>query len=350
MQAPVLNMLFRDMSVSDADFQRMVRFIQDNYGIDLSKKRQLITSRLSHSLRERGYPDFSAFLDHLLKKQDPADLELVLNKLTTNYTFFMREPDHFTFFRDVILPELSRRHQKDRVLSIWSAGCSSGEEPYTLSIYLKEFFGPQASQWDTRILATDISQQALSKAKAGQYKLPADMPGEWLKRYFVKDDATCLYTAAPQLKQNVIFRTFNLMDPIHFRLKFDVIFCRNVMIYFDQATRDAWSGAFTMPCIQPDTCLSVTPNLWGRPGCSERPLRRFIKSFHSGRTSKSRKERFRYLCRPQIERSAFWSWTIPLWHAASSSRGFPPHPASRWWGMQSMPWMQRQNSSTSPLM
>ena len=143
MQAPVLNMLFRDMSVSDADFQRMVRFIQDNYGIDLSKKKQLITSRLSHSLRERGYPDFSAFLDHLLKKQDPADLELVLNKLTTNYTFFMREPDHFTFFRDVILPELSRRHQKDRVLSIWSAGCSSGEEPYTLSIYLKEFLGPR---------------------------------------------------------------------------------------------------------------------------------------------------------------------------------------------------------------
>ena len=84
-------MLFRDMSVSDADFQRMVRFIQDNYGIDLSKKKQLITSRLSHSLRERGYPDFSAFLDHLLKKQDPADLELVLNKLTTNYTFFMRD-------------------------------------------------------------------------------------------------------------------------------------------------------------------------------------------------------------------------------------------------------------------
>ena len=117
--------------------------------------------------------------------------------------------------------------------------CSSVRSAGTLSIYLKEFFGPQASQWDTRILATDISQQALSKAKAGQYKLPADMPGEWLKRYFVKDDTTCLYTAAPQLKQNVIFRTFNLMDPIHFRLKFDVIFCRNVMIYFDQATRDA---------------------------------------------------------------------------------------------------------------
>ena len=91
-------MLFRDMSVSDADFQRMVRFIQDNYGIDLSKKKQLITSRLSHSLRERGYPDFSAFLDHLLKKQDPADLELVLNKLTTNYTFFYAGTRPFYLF------------------------------------------------------------------------------------------------------------------------------------------------------------------------------------------------------------------------------------------------------------
>ena len=239
MQAPVLNMLFRDMSVSDADFQRMVRFIQDNYGIDLSKKKQLITSRLSHSLRERGYPDFSAFLDHLLKKQDPADLELVLNKLTTNYTFFMREPDHFTFFRDVILPELSRRHQKDRVLSIWSAGCSSGEEPYTLSIYLKEFFGPQASQWDTRILATDISQQALSKAMAGVYQPPADMPDAWLKRYFQREGTGGLYRVSQPIRDNVIFRSFNLMEPIRFRLKFDVIFCRNVMIYFDQATRDA---------------------------------------------------------------------------------------------------------------
>ena len=113
----------------------------------------------------------------------------------------------------MIPPELSRRHQKDRVLSIWSAGCSSGEEPYTLSIYLKGFFGPQASQWDTRILATDISQQALSKAKAGQDKLPADMPGEWLKRYFLKDDATCLYTAAPSNQAECYFRTFNLMDP-----------------------------------------------------------------------------------------------------------------------------------------
>ena len=209
-----MDIFSHDFTISDADFHRLVQFIQQNYGIDLSKKRQLISSRLSHSLRELGYKDFRTFLEHLFSTRDPADLELVLNKLTTNYTFFLREQDHFAYFQDKILPELSAKHQRDQVLSIWSAGCSSGEEPYTLSICLKEFFGTRASQWDTRVLATDISQQALSKAMAGVYQPPADMPDAWL-------------------------RSFNLMEPIRFRLKFDVIFCRNVMIYFDQPTRDA---------------------------------------------------------------------------------------------------------------
>ena len=235
-----MDMIFHDLAISDADFQQLVQFIHKNYGIDLSKKRQLITSRLSHSLKDKGYKDFRSFLDHLFTSKDPQDLELVLNKLTTNYTYFLREKDHFTFFQNTILPELEKRHSRDKVLSIWSAGCSSGEEPYTLSIYLKEYFGPQASQWDTRILATDISQQAMAKAKAAVYQPPADMPNEWLKRYFIPSKThPGDYTVAPAIRNNVIFRTFNLMSPIQFRLKFDVIFCRNVMIYFDQSTRDA---------------------------------------------------------------------------------------------------------------
>uniref|UniRef100_UPI00344B4CEA CheR family methyltransferase n=1 Tax=uncultured Flavonifractor sp. TaxID=1193534 RepID=UPI00344B4CEA len=235
-----MEMMFRDLVITDADFQRLVTFIHKNYGIDLSKKRQLITSRLSHSLKAKGYPDFKSFLEHLFTSKDPEDLELVLNKLTTNYTYFLREKEHFTFLQNTVLPELEKRHQRDKVLSIWSAGCSSGEEPYTLSIYLKEYFGTQANQWDTRILATDISQQAMAKAKAAVYQPPADMPAEWLHRYFVKNKTgQDSYTVAPVIRNNVIFRTFNLMDPIHFKLKFDVIFCRNVMIYFDQSTRDA---------------------------------------------------------------------------------------------------------------
>ncbi len=235
-----MDMMFHNLTITDADFQRLVQFMQKNYGIDLSKKKQLITSRLSQSLKTRGYRDFKSFLEHLFTTKDPQDLELVLNKLTTNYTYFLREKDHFTFFQNTVLPELAQRHQRDKVLAIWSAGCSSGEEPYTLSIYLKEYFGAQASQWDTRILATDISQQAMAKAKVGVYQPPADMSNEWLHRYFVHDPkGGTQYTVAPVIRNNVIFRTFNLMDPIRFRLKFDVIFCRNVMIYFDQSTRDA---------------------------------------------------------------------------------------------------------------
>ena len=231
--------ILHDISISDRDFHLLVDVIHKNFGIDLSKKKTLITSRLSHSLRQRGYTEMAPFLEHLFSTKDPDDLELILNKLTTNYTYFLRETDHFTYFQNKILPELAEKHKRDKVLSIWSAGCSSGEEPYTLSIYLKEFFGSQASQWDTRILATDISQQALAKAQKGLYQMPADMSDAWVRRYFTKDRASGLYQVAPSIRNNVIFRPFNLMDPIHFRIQFDVIFCRNVMIYFDQPTRDA---------------------------------------------------------------------------------------------------------------
>ena len=230
---------FHNLEISDSDFKRMVDFVQKEYGIDLSKKRQLIASRLAHSLRELGYQDFHSFLEHLLSQKDSSDIELLINKLTTNYTFFLREQEHFAFLRDVVLPELVRRHQRDRVLSIWSAGCSSGEEPYTISMYLKDFFGSDASNWDTRVLATDISQQALSKAREGVFKRPVDMSPEWVSRYFTPDKEPGLYAVKPLIKDNVIFRTYNLMEPIRFRLKFDVIFCRNVMIYFNSETRDA---------------------------------------------------------------------------------------------------------------
>lgn len=226
-------------TISNEDFSKLVKFIHAHYGIDLSQKRQLVTSRLSSLLTQKGYTDFGPFVADLLKKQDPADMELVLNRLTTNYTFFMREQEHFDFFQHTILPDLVKRHQRDKVLAIWSAGCSSGEEPYNISIYLKEYLGVQANQWDTRVLATDISQKALAAAKRGVYELPDTIPPAWKKKYFVPVRGTDRYMVAPILRDNVIFRTFNLMDPIKFKLKFDVIFCRNVMIYFDQPTKDA---------------------------------------------------------------------------------------------------------------
>ena len=231
-------------TISDDDFSRLVKFIHGQYGIDLSQKRQLVTSRLSSLVTQQGFSSFTPFLDKLLKKQDQGDMELVLNRLTTNYTFFMREQEHFQFFEKVVLPEMIRRHQRDKVLAIWSAGCSSGEEPYNISMYIKDYLGAQAPQWDTRVLATDISQKALASAKRGVYELPDTIPPAWKKKYFQPVTGGKQYMVAPIIRDNVIFQTFNLMDPIKFRLKFDVIFCRNVMIYFDQPTKDALMRRF----------------------------------------------------------------------------------------------------------
>ncbi len=228
------------LTINDRDFQRLVTFVHQNYGIDLSKKRQLIVGRLSNTILSMGFTSFEEYVDNLIKNKKPEDLELMLNKLTTNYTFFMREGAHFELFRDTILPYLVET-KKDKVLSIWSAACSSGEEPYTISMILKEFFGAKASAWDTRVLATDISQNALVAAKNAVYDEDSlkELSPTWKSKYFRPTGQPGTYTVAPEIKNNVIFRTFNLMDPIKFRLKFDVIFCRNVMIYFDQPTKEA---------------------------------------------------------------------------------------------------------------
>ena len=225
-------------AISDEDFRKLTNFIKSEYGITLQEKRQLVTSRLSTMVEAEGFKDFSQFVANLLKERDPQKIEQVLNRLTTNYTFFMRETEHFDFFTKVIMPELVRKYEKKRSIAIWSAGCSSGEEPYNLTMCIKDYLGLQASRWDTRILATDISQKALAKAKQGIYEVPDTVPTAWRKKYFKKVEGS-RYAVSPEVRSNVIFQTFNLMDPIKFRTKFDVIFCRNVMIYFDQPTKDA---------------------------------------------------------------------------------------------------------------
>ena len=229
---------FGPMSISEADFRRMVNFIQSSYGIDLSQKKQLITSRLSPALKKLGYNSFGDFVNHLLDKKENDEVTLVLNKLTTNYTFFMREKEHLDLFCQKIIPDIVQKHQRDKTLAIWSAGCSTGEEPYNITMFLFDYLGPQAAQWDCRLLATDISNRAMTAAKKGVYELPDTIPADWKKKYFVPQPGG-QYQVAPRVRDNVIFQPFNLMDPIKFRRKFDVIFCRNVMIYFDQPTKDA---------------------------------------------------------------------------------------------------------------
>ena len=150
--------------LSDEDFKRLYTYMQEKFGIDLRKKKPLIVSRLSSILEKSGYGEFHSYVNDILSKENQDMLTTLLNKLTTNYTYFMREESHFDYLEKVVLPELAKKHEKDKVLSIWSAGCSSGEEPYNISMYLLEFFGKLPGKWDTRMLATDISHNVLNKA------------------------------------------------------------------------------------------------------------------------------------------------------------------------------------------
>ncbi len=236
-------MLKQELNVQD--FNKLKDFIKINYGINLDGKIQLVSSRLSNYIIGEGYSSLVEYINYIITTDNKADVSKMLNLLTTNHTYYMREFSHFEYFSKTVLPYLETNN-KDKVLSIWSAGCSSGEEPYTLSILLKEHFSKKGVRWDTRVLATDISQRALEKAKKGIYTAEGlkDMPPEWVEKYFIPSADKKFYTICPEIRQNVIFKTFNLMEPISFKKKFDVIFCRNVMIYFDKETRDSLVNRF----------------------------------------------------------------------------------------------------------
>ena len=228
----------KELTISDADFNRMVKFVRSNYGIDLHQKRQLIQSRLGSVIKNRGYSDFKEYVDFLLTNGSGDDINELLSKLTTNYTYFQRETESFDFFTNHILPDLVKKHQRDKILSIWSAACSSGEEPYNVTMYMMDYFGSRWREWDARMLATDLSVDVLAKAKRGVYQLPENMPAHWKREYF-KPAVGNRFEISQKVKGNVIFRQFNLMEPITFKRKFDVVFCRNVMIYFDMPTKTA---------------------------------------------------------------------------------------------------------------
>lgn len=235
----------RMYSINDEDFKFLTQYIKSNYGINLTQKRTLIEGRLSNIISEKGFDNFTDYLRHVFSDKTGREMTIMLNKLTTNHTYFMREPKHFEYLRDVVLPEMEKT-VKDRDLRVWSAGCSTGEEPYTLEMIMQDYFGQKLPRWDTQILATDISSRALDIAREGVYSANAisELPAMWRLNYFEKlGDGN--YKVKDVIKNNVVFRKFNLMEPAFlFRKKFHIIFCRNVMIYFDQPTKDALINRF----------------------------------------------------------------------------------------------------------
>ena len=236
------------LEITEAEFQRLVKYMYDSFGINLSAKKVLVQGRLGNMLTERGIHSYNEYLDIVMKDTTGAEVTTILNKLTTNHTFFMREPEHYTFLKDTILPYMVKTCEKDHVLRIWSAACSSGEECYTTAMLLDQYFGQEKSKWDTRILATDISQNVIGKAKTGIYTEDGmkGLSNDWKARYF-NNLGDGKYEICQGIKDEVIFKTFNLMDPMPDKYKakpFDLIFCRNVMIYFDKPTKQALVDRF----------------------------------------------------------------------------------------------------------
>ena len=228
-----------EIVMSDQEFFRLYTFLKNKYGIDMSKKREIVSGRLENYMRSSEWNSFTEYLNAM--ENDPSGMleKSLVNMMTTNHTFFMREFQHFEYLKQVVLPELKKSEEEKKDLHIWCGASSTGEEPYTLAMVLLDFFGLEKKDWDTTILATDISTNALKHAIAGVYTAEQveSLPDNWKRRFFKKDLEGNTYTATQELKNEVLYRQFNLMNPYPFTKKMHVIFLRNVMIYFDDRTK-----------------------------------------------------------------------------------------------------------------
>lgn len=241
-------------SLTSREFALFRELIYREAGIALSpSKQQLVESRLVKRLRSLGLSSFSEYYDYATTGDSTGQERLqLINCLTTNKTDFFRELHHFQYLQKTLFPAIEQKANEtgERRLRIWSAACSTGEEPYSLAMTVLDYFGPMSvNGWDIRILASDVDTEVLARASAGRYEPDrlADAPAEIRKRYFTRTAKTADadFQVRPELQELVSFRRINFVDstwPIQTR--FDIIFCRNVMIYFDEVTQDRLLSRF----------------------------------------------------------------------------------------------------------
>ena len=225
--------------MTDLEFRRISMYLKDRYGIDMTHKKEIMDGRLSNMIRIRGFDNYDAYMNALMQDLSGEMEKELVNLLSTNHTYFMREFEHFEYMKKVVLPYLRKREENIQDLRIWCGAASSGEEPYTLAMLLVDFFGLEHDEWDTTVLATDISTEVLQTAVRGVYKKEqiAELPDNWKRRFFRSVGEGEYFAITDELKNEVLFRQFNLMDDFPFRKKLHVIFLRNVMIYFDRPTK-----------------------------------------------------------------------------------------------------------------
>lgn len=237
---------FSPPELSDSQFQHLSEFIQTNVGIKMpAEKRLMVQSRLANRLKVLGMNNYDDYLKFTFSNtpQGSEEIALMINAITTNLTVFFRENSHFEYLSNIVLPEFAQQNLKK--VELWSAGCSSGQEPYTLSIVMQEFIRQnQNSINDYSILATDISSKVLDKAIDAVYPMNEveNLSYDLKKRYFLKskNQESPTVRVKPETRQKVNFSRLNFMDSSYPKTtQKQVIFCRNVLIYFDKKTQES---------------------------------------------------------------------------------------------------------------
>jgi chemotaxis protein methyltransferase CheR len=229
--------------LTEDQFDEISELVKALCGINLHHgKKELVRSRLAKRLRRLGIATFDEYMACVRSDTTGSELTTMLDALSTNLTHFFREPRHFQYLKEAPLPAIIHRNRHSRRIRIWSAGCSSGEEAYSIAIVLADQLSDLGT-WDARILATDLCTEMLARAREGTYDAVRlrDTPQPLLVKYFrcVQTRPEPRYQVAERVRKLVHFARLNLMGPWPMRGPFDAIFCRNVMIYFDKPTQNA---------------------------------------------------------------------------------------------------------------
>ena len=237
------------IEINDKEFKKISTIVYDRFGINLTdKKKALVRGRLNKLILSLNFTSFSEYYDYVSEDSSGQRLLDMVDKISTNHSYFFRESDHFTYLTDVVLPKLKAiaDNRSDKKIRIWCAGCANGQEAYTLAMVVRESFTESLNQYKPAILATDISMSALETSVNGYYTEEgiSGIPSHFQKKYFAmsKDGSG---TAKKDLKDMILFKRLNFMNQTFpFKNKFDIIFCRNVMIYFDNATKETLVNKF----------------------------------------------------------------------------------------------------------
>jgi len=234
----------REFEWRDQDFNFLAKLLNEKTGIVLNeKKKEMMYGRLVRRLRALSISSFAEYCKYLQGPSGEKELDFTLNAITTNTTDFFREIHHFEYLRDILLPPVNKQVGLNSAhhFRIWSAGCSSGQEPYSVAMVMRSVLGPAAR--NCKILATDLDSNMLAAGKLGQYhgeKCRDTIPRTYLASYTkkVRNSEDDLVEMSDEVKKLITFRKLNLLHDWPMKGKFDIIFCRNVMIYFDKQTQD----------------------------------------------------------------------------------------------------------------